>query len=198
MRDDVRSRILAASLELLNEGGVGALSMREVARRAGVSHQAPYHHFADREAILAELVKDGFSQLHAYEARASEQSPPGAERITAIGIAYVSFALDQPALFQLMFRRELVELQKFPQTEEIADEAFNVPHAAVAEACGKSMDACMPEMLACWSMVHGLATLILEGKLDHQLGPGREARDACVREVMSLYSRQRYGEHSKT
>ena len=56
-RDDVRTSILEASIALMNEGGLGSLSMREVARRAGVSHQAPYHYFTDREAILAELAE---------------------------------------------------------------------------------------------------------------------------------------------
>ena len=65
-KDDVRAGILNASLQLMNEGGLGALSMREVARRAGVSHQAPYHYFQDREAILAELAGEGFDQLYDY------------------------------------------------------------------------------------------------------------------------------------
>ena len=62
-KDDVRAGILNASLQLMNEGGLGSLSMREVARRAGVSHQAAYHYFQDREAILAELAGEGFDQL---------------------------------------------------------------------------------------------------------------------------------------
>src|ERR1700754_3155518 len=65
-KDDVRAGILEASRALMDEGGLGALSMREVARRAGVSHQAPYHYFQDREAILAELAGEGFSQLYDY------------------------------------------------------------------------------------------------------------------------------------
>ena len=57
MKEDVRGEILKAALDLMNQGGLGALSMREVARRAGVSHQAPYHYFTDREAILANAPK---------------------------------------------------------------------------------------------------------------------------------------------
>ena len=84
-RDDVRAGILEASLALMNEGGLGALSMREVARRAGVSHQAPYHYFADREAILAELAGDGFAQLYDYMVSALGFAKDKVGRYRAIG-----------------------------------------------------------------------------------------------------------------
>src|ERR1700754_1736639 len=106
-KDDVRAGILQASLALMNEGGLGALSMREVARRAGVSHQAPYHYFADREAILAELAGDGFDKLHDYMVSALGHARPNrGSRAKALGEAYVRFALNHPELFKLMFRCE--------------------------------------------------------------------------------------------
>ena len=96
-RDDVRASILDASRALMNEGGLGALSMREVARRAGVSHQAPYHYFADREAILAELAGDGFDQLYDYMVSALGHARPNrGSRAKALGEAYVRFALNHP------------------------------------------------------------------------------------------------------
>ena len=187
MRDDVRSRILDASLKLLSEGGLGALSMRAVARDAGVSHQAPYHYFQDREAIFAELVKTGFEGLRDYEVAAISSSDDPKQRALELGCAYVRFAMDNPALFQLMFRREMVELDNYPDAHAVADEAFNIPQAVIAAAHGKSEADSLPEMLACWSISHGLATLILEGKLAHRVGESREELDAAVRAAMTAF-----------
>jgi AcrR family transcriptional regulator len=103
-KDDVRAGILEASLALMNEGGLGALSMREVARRAGVSHQAPYHYFKDREAILAELAGEGFDQLYDYLVSAIGLARDKVAKNRAMGEAYIRFALNKPELFRLMFR----------------------------------------------------------------------------------------------
>ena len=107
-RDDVRTSILEASIALMNEGGLGALSMREVARRAGVSHQAPYHYFTDREAILAELAGDGFDRLYDYMVSAIGLARPKmGDKNRAMGEAYIRFALNNPEVFRLMFRVEM-------------------------------------------------------------------------------------------
>ena len=95
---DLKQRILEAAEHLLEAEGLAALSMREVARRSGVTHQAPYHHFADREAILAELVMRGFTELTARLAQANEQIPAAGrlEAGIASGLAYVGYAIDHP------------------------------------------------------------------------------------------------------
>src|SRR4051794_5864575 len=105
---DPQQRIVQASVQLIEEAGVGALSMREVARRAGLSHQAPYHHFDDREAILGAIAQQGFRMMSdAFERalEAHEPSLPG--RIAAAFQTYVEFALQNPAHFRVMFRPEL-------------------------------------------------------------------------------------------
>src|SRR5690242_4627498 len=103
---DLRRTLLEASLELIAESGLDALSLREVARRAGVSPGAPYHHFESREQLLTALAVDGFALLG--EAMRSARDAAGAEdvieRFGAIGEAYVRFALAHPAHFRLMFR----------------------------------------------------------------------------------------------
>ncbi|MCA9555264.1 MAG: TetR/AcrR family transcriptional regulator, partial [Myxococcales bacterium] len=88
----LRDRILAASVELVQEAGIGALSMREVARRAGVSHQAPYHHFSDKEAILAALAEAGFRRL--ADALEAATGADAVEALTASGQAYLQFAIE--------------------------------------------------------------------------------------------------------
>ena len=121
MKEDLKYKILKASLDLLEEGDVSALSMREVARRAGVSHQAPYHYFADREAILAELVRDGFERLHQDETSAVDAHDDQKDKIAALGESYVQFALENPSLFRLMFRCDMVDLDKHPDAKAAAN-----------------------------------------------------------------------------
>src|SRR5262245_4395879 len=99
---DLRQKVLEASLTLIEEGGLDRFSMREVARKAGVSHQAPYHYFADREAILAGIAGEGFAKLGRSLMRAAENVGGPAAAVEAMGRAYVEFAIGHPAYFQVM------------------------------------------------------------------------------------------------
>lgn len=133
--------VLAAAWKMVEKEGVTGLSVREAARRAGVSHSAPYRHFADREALLAALVAEGFEQLNAaLESRAGRE----------LGEAYVAFALEHPQRFRLMFSAGRANA-------DIEARFANLfaPLGADAAAAGA----------AAWSLVHGLASLILEGRL---------------------------------
>ena len=122
---DLRQKVLKASLTLIEEGGLDRLSMREVARKAGVSHQAPYHYFGDREAILAALAGEGFSRLGQSLVRAAaEAGSEPVKAVEAMGRAYVEFALRNPAYFQAMFRADAVPLDRYPDARKREDEAF--------------------------------------------------------------------------
>ncbi|MEQ1607358.1 MAG: TetR/AcrR family transcriptional regulator [Hyphomonadaceae bacterium] len=189
-KDDVRAGILRASLELMNEGGLGSLSMREVARRAGVSHQAPYHYFQDREAILAELAGEGFEQLYDYMVSAIGLARDRASKNRAMGEAYVRFALNNPEVFRLMFRCEMVDLSRYPDAKAKADRCFNVP-VEVLGASGTSADKSNPDLtpvIATWSLAHGLATLLLEGKLGQSLGETNDQREIAANRVIAFFS----------
>lgn len=189
-KDDVRAGILQASLALMNEGGLGALSMREVARRAGVSHQAPYHYFADREAILAELAGDGFDQLYDYMVSAIGLARDKASKNKAMGEAYIRFALNHPELFRLMFRNEMCDLTRYPEAKAKAEKCFNVV-IEVLDAHGSSADKANPDLtpvIASWASAHGLATLLLEGKLGQTFGDTRDQREAAANRVIAFFS----------
>jgi AcrR family transcriptional regulator len=189
-KDDVRAGILQASLALMNEGGLGALSMREVARRAGVSHQAPYHYFQDREAILAELAGEGFDQLYDYLVSAIGLARDKAGKNRAMGEAYIRFALNHPEVFKLMFRCEMCDLANYPDAKAKADRCFNVVVQTLG-ASGSSSDKTNPDLapvIAAWSMAHGLATLMLEGKLAHTFGDTTDQREAAANRVIALFS----------
>jgi AcrR family transcriptional regulator len=189
-KDDVRAGILEASLALMNEGGLGALSMREVARRAGVSHQAPYHYFTDREAILAELAGDGFDDLYDYMVSALGHARDRQSRARAIGEAYIRFALNHPEVFKLMFRCEMCDLSRYPDAKAKADRCFNAVVTAL-DAHGAAADKANPDLvpvIAAWSTAHGLATLLLEGKLGMTFGDTRDQREAAAQRVIAFFA----------
>ncbi len=189
-RDDVRTSILEASIALMNEGGLGSLSMREVARRAGVSHQAPYHYFTDREAILAELAGDGFDRLYDYMVSAIGLARNSiGDKNRAMGEAYIRFALNNPEVFRLMFRCEMVDLMRYPEAKAKADLCFQL--VATTLGVNVTVDKKSPELapvIACWSMAHGLATLMLEGKLGEAFGDTMDQREAAAGRIIGYYA----------
>src|SRR5687767_14780705 len=124
---DLRRAVLDASVALVEEGGIGALSMREVARRAGVTHGAPYHHFPDRAAILAAIAEEGFVLLDGQMRRAlAATAATGLARFEACGRGYFAFAVAHPAHFKVMFRPELVDPKNHPNVDAAAARAFMV------------------------------------------------------------------------
>ncbi len=193
-RDDVRASILQASISLMNEGGLGALSMREVARRAGVSHQAPYHYFTDREAILAELAGDGFDRLYDYMVSAIGLARNSrAEKNRALGEAYIRFALNNPEVFRLMFRVEMCDLTRYPDAKAKADRCFQLVADTLGAGTASTTDKTSPDLvpvIAAWSAAHGLATLMLEGKLGDAFGDTMDQREEAARRILAFTSQQ--------
>jgi AcrR family transcriptional regulator len=170
---DVRQRILLASRALIEEEGLSALSMREVARRAGVSHQAPYNHFADREAILGALAEEGFEILRdQLAAGCGDENGDPMARLRGCFRAYVAFACSYPAHFRLMFRPELVDLDRCPGAMAACDRAFEYLMQGVRETVAAGLPAEPSEdavMAVVWSAAHGLACLLLDGPLAKRL-----------------------------
>jgi AcrR family transcriptional regulator len=166
---DLRRTLLDASLALVQEQGIQALSLREVARKAGVSHNAPYHHFPDKGALMAAICQEGFEGLarEMAAARAGATDDPRA-RLEACGQSYVRFALSSPAHFRVMFRPELADAEVHPEMLAASQPAFQMLVQGVVE-CQQAGQAPagdpMPLVLTCWSAVHGLASLWLDGPL---------------------------------
>lgn len=165
---DLLAALLDAAEALLDEGGDGALSLREVARRAGVSPAAAYRHVPDKEALLARLAARGFAAFGAA-LRAAAAGMPGAP-LDAMGLAYVEFALDRPARFRLMFGPLAARAK-----DEALGEARGAAFAALSAVAGSRAAS-----LGAWGLVHGLAMLLLDGAL-----PAEDPR-ALVREVLGL------------
>jgi AcrR family transcriptional regulator len=149
---DLRAAVLGAAGNLIEKEGLAGLSVREAARRAGVSHNAPYRHFPDRDALLAALAAEGFTEL-----KKSLENRSGRE----LGESYVRFALARPQRFRLMFGG-LLALERYPELRAAAQATHERLTAAFA---GLGADAKFAAAAA-WSLVHGLAHLILDGHFE--------------------------------
>ncbi len=182
---DLRQRILDGAEALLEAEGLGALSLREVARRAGVTHQAPYHHCADRETILAELVTRGFDELARRLARANDRETDRRALVHESGLAYVGFALDHPGLFRIMFRPEVCDAARFPAAQEAGERAHAELHRMVRRLHGDDASPVLASVY--WAQVHGLACLMVDGPIGQQVAGARERR-AHVRDVLAAYA----------
>lgn len=164
----LREALLRATQALLLERGVEAFSLRECARRAGVSHGAPAHHFGDARGLLTAFAAAGFEQMaqrmRLYEA-AADDTPEA--RLTAVGRAYVEFALDHPAHFRLMFRSDRLNAADpaLRQAGDCAAQALAWSLAAALEHRGVDTDSLQERCLLAWSAVHGLAMLVLDADL---------------------------------
>lgn len=159
---DLHDALVRAARTILETQGLAALSLRGAARAAGVSPAAPYHHFPDKQALLDAVAAQGFDALtSAMERRMVKKTDPNAQ-LNASGLGYVTFALENPALFRLMFGSGEQQSSANARLREARDRAYGVLQAAVAET---SPDGAANPLvcLRLWALVHGIATLILEG-----------------------------------
>jgi AcrR family transcriptional regulator len=163
--------LLAAAETVLRQEGISGLSLRSIAREAGVSHTAPQHHFGDTAGVLSELAASGHLRLTETMAKHAQDLPDGAERRRAIARGYVSFAVANPDLFRLMSRGEMLD-----STRPSLAEARRASALALADVTDETPGNTPPPakldatravaMTAAWAYVHGLATLLIDGRLN--------------------------------
>lgn len=174
---DLQSSILTAAGKFIEKQGLESLNLRELARRAKVSHNAPYRHFPDREALLAELAAEGFAMLGEAQRQAA-----AAGGLRAMGEAYVRFALEHPQRFRLMFGGQ-VQIAKHERLREVATRVFEGLSGALSARIPEAQGA-RDASIAAWALVHGLAQLLLEDRIASAAKRGRD--DATfVREVLA-------------
>ena len=179
--------LLAAAETVLRTDGISGLSLRSIAREAGVSHTAPQHHFGDTAGVLSELAASGHLRLTETMAQHALGMQPGPQRRRAIARGYVSFAVANPDLFRLMSRAEMLD-----NARPTLVEARRASAMALSDVTGDTPGATQPPpkldaaravaMTAAWAYVHGLATLLIDGRLNGLAlaADGVENADALV------------------
>ena len=168
---ELRDALIEAATGIIREQGIEGFSLREAARRAGVSPGAPAHHFKTAKGLLTEVALLGYRELGQY-LTAVEQTGDAASDIAGISLAYVRFALDHPGVFRLMFRNDLVD-RGDPRYEGTSMSTFQ-PFAQAANAYRRTegMDRIEERaaLFAVWSAIHGMAHLVLEEKVNGLFG----------------------------
>ena len=184
---DLRQELLLTSRELLAEGGPGALSMREVARRAGCTHQAPYHYFKDREVILAALVVEGFTDLAERLQVANRLAGTQGIKATLVASAhaYVDFAISQPGVFQIMFRPDMCDASRFPDVQQAGASAHAELEKLTQIVYGERASPTLASIL--WAQVHGLGCLMIDGSMAAQF-PTEQLRTRHLQEVVEQFA----------
>lgn len=164
---DLREACLAEAIAIISSSGVEKLSLREVARRLGVSHQAPYRHFPSRDHVLAEIVRRAFADFATALRSVPETDDPAADAL-ARGFAYVSFALSEPLKYRLMFGGSLPDPELHPEMMQGARDAFNVLRNTLArlESVPEDQAAIDREALFVWSSLHGIVSLLRTDAID--------------------------------
>jgi AcrR family transcriptional regulator len=182
----LRATLLSAAEMLIEERGLDRFSLRETARRAGVSAAAPAHHFGDARGLLTAIATEGFRAL----GNALEQADVGEDRekrIMSQGRAYVRFALARPARFTLMWRKAILDVGD-PAHVEAGDRAFQILDRAVRGENAKRSgprDTAVAPSIAAWSIVHGFALLALDGVFGSDEGAAESAAEALLPRVLS-------------
>ena len=168
-------------MEILAEEGGGALSLRKVASRAGVSHAAPYAHFADRQDLIAAISTEGFRQLYERIGAVVEDNPHDlAKRLVEVAWAYVQFAMENSSLFKVMFSGILEGENKYPEFVKISHETFFQLVYLVQECQQAGLLGPGPAdvlALSVWSLVHGFVSLLLEKQISHTILDGTPIKE---------------------
>ena len=177
MPTNLREKVLKAAVKYIADSGPDGLSFRQIAADAGVSHQAPYHHFGDRSAIVSEIALQGFRKFTAAMS-APAHVDEDSNLVVRMCERCVEFALANKGHFRVMFRADLCHMDESPETQRAADDAFGTLLQAVGEILGPSasIDEIRVQATAMWSVAHGLATLLIDGPLENKIGKVSDRR----------------------
>jgi AcrR family transcriptional regulator len=163
---DLRAALMQAALALIAEHGVKGLALSDAARLAGVSVAAPYRHFKDKDALLAEIAAEGFILFRDALALASQNQGDKVSALSEMGVAYVEFAIQHKSHFKVMWGSGLSKAD-YPKVQEPAHQAYLLLQKAALDLLPKARpDRQQALVSAAWSLVHGYATLMLEHELE--------------------------------
>ena len=166
---DLKNALIQAGIEILAKEGVKGLSLRRVAKKAGVSHTAPYAHFADKQALVAAISTEGYKKLYDELTRIDREfgSDP-VKKLVEVAWSYVQFAVNDPAHFKITFSAVIEKEKEYPSFVEISQQSFAFIVEMVAECQNAGiLRAGSSDLISVhlWGAIHGLATLLIEDQL---------------------------------
>ena len=182
---DLKNALIRAGIEILSKEGMQALSLRKVAKRAGVSHAAPYAHFADKQALIAAIAAEGYRLLYATLAAAQDSQPDPLDRLLAVAEAYVQFALDEPDHFAITFSGVVEAEKDYPEYVEQSKRCFALVMAVVA-GCQRAGRLAPGDIqlvtVSIWASLHGFVQLMSANQL-----PGALMAEYSVPEMLRFH-----------
>ncbi len=181
---DLKNALIEAGADILAKDGVGGLSLRKVAQKAGVSHTAPYAHFADKQALIAAISTDGYRRLYeALAATTQQYADDPARQLIEGAWAYVQFALNDTDHFKITLSGAIEKEKDYPAFVEISQQSFALV-VQIVEACqqAKVLKRGPTDLIAVgvWSLIHGFVSLILEDQISHTVLERYALRDMLI------------------
>lgn len=188
---NLRTALVDAALTALEQDGPAALSLRGLARSAGVSATAVYRHFANKDDLMAAIATEGFEGLSAEMNRrlASEADADALRRLMILGEGYSGYAMSHPAHYRLMFGKRMVKKDDYPDLSKAAAHSYGMLEQAVAEAVDAGQLPAVPVPLLstmAWSLVHGLSTLHNDGMLNDKQLPQGPALGETLTQMLAM------------
>lgn len=184
---DLRNGLLNAAETELAEKGIEAFSLRSVAKRAGVSHAAPAHHFGDAKGLLTALATLGYQRFIETQQSRQRNAPTDPKaQLVASGLGYIEFAMANPALFRLMFSSNKPDINN----EALATASFNAFDKLVKEIQGISQSdpyvdsIAMVDVMAAWAIAHGLSDLMIAGRMSFIQNMEQPTRDTVLSDII--------------
>jgi AcrR family transcriptional regulator len=170
---DLKNALIEAGIDILSREGVGALSLRKVARKAGVSHAAPYAHFADKQALVAAISTDGHEKIYRRIVGIVEQYPDDPLRqLVETAWAYAEFGFEEPDLFRITFSGVVERERDYPDLVEMAGKNMGLVRALVKRCqAADILEPGEPDLVTVgvWGLVHGFVSLVQQGQVSHSV-----------------------------
>ncbi len=189
---DLKSALLQAAHDILNQKGIEALSLRAIAAEAGVSHMAPYAHFKNKSQLYQAVAAAGFTELGERMAQVQDDSPPTRELILLYGVQYIEFAIRRPQMYRLMLSQtnpgqHLEHTEPSSQIQDELQSASMRPYILLRDGFAhyeKNPNKVKIQAQGAWAIVHGIAALIIEGHI--KIDEGMSTKEYLATAAMQI------------
>lgn len=189
---DLKNALIKAGIEILSKEGVNGLSLRKVARKAGVSHAAPYAHFTDKQALIAAIALDGHSKIHARieEVEAAYPNDP-LKQLVQSAWAYMQFGLESPAHYKITFSGLIENEKNFPELVQVSRHSLLalqkiITDCQTAGILSESKYETEVVAITLWGLIHGLVSLVIDDQISKALMAKNQPKDMVIAALQQM------------